>query len=321
VSPLVVQAYGTPASDMVTQAAVFYARGTSPTVGGTDIQGMTGVGDAYDGAVGYGMGGYLQGRTFTGTGRAIGAEISAGNYSNANTCAVNTAGISRCIGAWVAARSSSAATPLDIAVAIGTGDGVGTWKQGITLSDNAIFTAPNTGTISFNDTSGSETSLYVQGTHTYALRTLAAAGKVGLGVSAPTARLVVGGNLSSSQWAGIGIAFRSEAATYTDTTSSGTVASNFVNVLQTPILAASSATTYTSTATLYIQGCPTAGTNVTITGCNALSVGSGVSFFGGSAFFNAGMSAASLDTSGTIAGSLCRTSAGVFVYKAGANCF
>jgi hypothetical protein len=326
ISPLVVEAYGTAATTMVTQAALFYAKGSSPTVGGTDIQAMSAVGDAYDGAVGYGMGAYLQGRTFTGTGRALGAEISAGNYSGSNTCAVATTGIGRCDGAWFAARSNNAATPLDSAVHIGTDaavGGFGSWKHGITINNNAIFNAPNTNTRTFADYSSSEVSLYIRGTHPYALITDPnGGGIVGLGTFTPTARLHIAGNLSRSTWAATGVAFKSDAATYTDTTSTGAVGyGNAVNAFMTPTLAATNATTYTSTATVFIQGCPIAGTNVTSPSCNALSVGSGGSYFGGRVEHAASVVAPSLDTVGTIAGSLCRTSTGTFIYKAGANCF
>jgi hypothetical protein len=97
----------------------------------------------------------------------------------------------------------------------------------------------------------------------------------------PSANLQLAGNKSASAWGTSGINFRSDAATYTDSSSTGTVASNAVNSFGVPTLAASSATTYTNASTLYIAGAPVAGTNATITNPYALNVASGNSYFGG----------------------------------------
>lgn len=102
-----------------------------------------------------------------------------------------------------------------------------------------------------------------------------AKGFVGIGTNAPTSRLHVAGNVSSSAWGTAGIQSLHAAATYTDTSSSGTVANAVANSLGIPTFAASSATTYTAASTLYIAGPPTAGTNVTITNPAALVVASG----------------------------------------------
>jgi hypothetical protein len=55
------------------------------------------------------------------------------------------------------------------------------------------------------------------------------------------------------------------ARSITDTSSSGTVAVNAVNAIARPTLLASSSTTYTDSATVYIAGAPIASTNVTQT--------------------------------------------------------
>lgn len=84
------------------------------------------------------------------------------------------------------------------------------------------------------------------------------------GSNAAAAKLHVVGNVSSSAWTSSGIGLRFDAATYTDTTSSGTVALGTQHTLSAPTIAATNATTYTEFAILYISGNPTAGTNVTI---------------------------------------------------------
>ena len=67
----------------------------------------------------------------------------------------------------------------------------------------------------------------------------------------------------------------SSGATYTDIVSSGTVGSAPISTFQGMILAARNTVTYTTAATLYIIGAPTAGTNVTITNAYALYVAAG----------------------------------------------
>jgi len=69
---------------------------------------------------------------------------------------------------------------------------------------------------------------------------------------------------------------RFDAATYTDNSSSGTVSTvTTTNSFGVPTFAASSATTYTNAATVYIAGAPTTGTNATITNSHALYVAAG----------------------------------------------
>ena len=72
------------------------------------------------------------------------------------------------------------------------------------------------------------------------------------------------------------------ASTYTDTTSSGTLApvASFYGLAQ-PTLSTSNVTTYTTAATLYIANAPVAGGSATITNPYALYVASGASYFGG----------------------------------------
>ena len=76
--------------------------------------------------------------------------------------------------------------------------------------------------------------------------------------------LFVGG-MSGQAWLLNGIGFNVQAGTFTDTTSSGTVAGQAIYAFARPTLTASSATTYTNSSTLYVAGAPISGTNVTQT--------------------------------------------------------
>jgi hypothetical protein len=71
------------------------------------------------------------------------------------------------------------------------------------------------------------------------------------------------------------------ASTYTDTTSSGTVAFAPFYGLAQPTLSTSNVTTYTNAATLYIANAPTTGGSATITNPYALYVASGANYLGG----------------------------------------
>jgi hypothetical protein len=78
--------------------------------------------------------------------------------------------------------------------------------------------------------------------------------------------------------------FHSANTTYTDgtTAASGTVAHGTIASFDNPAIAATNATvTYTNASTLYIDGAPTAGTNVTITNPYSLYVAAGGVYFGG----------------------------------------
>lgn len=79
------------------------------------------------------------------------------------------------------------------------------------------------------------------------------------------------------------------ASTYTDTTSSGTVAFAPFYLLAQPTLSTSNVTTYTNAATLYIANAPAAGGSATITNPYALYVASGASYFGGAVTYAGGI--------------------------------
>ena len=330
-SPLLINAIGSATNTMVVSGITAYAE-TSGT-GGSDAQPLNGIaiakGDSPQTAMGAFLIGYL--RTTTGTGRSMGAEISATNDTGFNVCTINTGLLGRCDGIWLAARARFANTPLDSALHIGSADvftgGFGSWKEAITVNTNAIYGSLSAGTKTFGDYSTSETSLYIGGSHRYSLATGATSGLAGFGTLAPGARLHLAGGFGHNSWASTGIALRVDGATYTDTTSSGVVGyTTAVSAFSTPTIAATNPTTYDSMSTVYIGGCPIAGTNVTTPSCLSLTVAENTYFGGrmevvGDLVAHGDIVAAGLDTGGTIAGSLCRTAAGLFVYKAGANCF
>lgn len=102
--------------------------------------------------------------------------------------------------------------------------------------------------------------LYLAGSPT----NLMGGGFTGFGTTAPTARIHTAGNMSAAAWTTAGINMRVQSATYTDTSSSGTVTANYINSISGGTIAASSATTYTAASTVWISP-PSAGTNATIT--------------------------------------------------------
>ena len=81
------------------------------------------------------------------------------------------------------------------------------------------------------------------------------------------------GNISQAAWTTNGLRLTSTPATLTDTSSSGTVAAAYTNVMGGNTIAATMATTYTAYFNTYIKA-PVAGSNVTITNNLALGVDS-----------------------------------------------
>lgn len=99
--------------------------------------------------------------------------------------------------------------------------------------------------------------------------------------AAPLAKFDITGDIAQAAWTTSAIGLRWRLATYTDTTSSGTVASTNIHSLSGGTLAASSVTTYTIAYGLNITP-PTAGTNVIITNPYALGLSGALNFNGGS---------------------------------------
>ena len=84
--------------------------------------------------------------------------------------------------------------------------------------------------------------------------------------------LAVTGSQSRAAWTTTGTGLVQSAASYTDTSSSGTVAVTAINNLAQPTLLASSATTYTDSFVTRMAGPPVASTNVTQTRAHTLGI-------------------------------------------------
>ena len=113
-------------------------------------------------------------------------------------------------------------------------------------------------------------------------------GNVGIGTATPLALLHESGGVTAGAWGASGIAYRNDAATFTDnsTSAGSTVTNAMVNAIGQPTITASNGTsgnkvTYTNAATVYIANAPTAGTNTIITNPYALDIATGASYFGG----------------------------------------
>jgi hypothetical protein len=201
-------------------------------------------------------------------------------------------------------------------------DTAGNWEAGLgtysttgpTLTRTTILSSSNSGSaVTFSGTVNvfvtypSERALYLDGTSAninvsqaaftangipYASSTTALATgstltytATGLGInqSTPAARLQIGNTaLSAASWTTSGIGLRIDAATYTDSSSTGTVAHEAIHSIAQPTLSSSSATTFTNASSLYIANAPAAGINVTITNPYSLYIAAGASYFGGS---------------------------------------
>ena len=123
------------------------------------------------------------------------------------------------------------------------------------------------------------------------------ADKLGIGQATPTARVHLAGTMSAAAWGVAGINFRAAAATYTDTSSSGTVSAVTANAFAAPTFAASATTTYTDASTLYLAT-PAAGSLVTLTKAWALYAAGGIKVTGFSAFGGGNTTANSVITIG-----------------------
>jgi hypothetical protein len=71
--------------------------------------------------------------------------------------------------------------------------------------------------------------------------------------------------VNSTAWGVNGIGFRSQSATFTDTSSTGTVSDTAIHSILAPTIASTNTTTVTNAYTLLVNGAPTAGANTTIT--------------------------------------------------------
>lgn len=138
--------------------------------------------------------------------------------------------------------------------------------NGVTLAGSGtlnIGPAGTLGTAAFQNTgtSGANVPL-LNGANTFSGTTTISSASFGLS-----------GNFSAPAWTTAGIRYANTAATITDTTSSGTVATAYTDLFGGNTIAASSATTFTNYYAAYIKA-PVTGTNVTFTNKYALGTDS-----------------------------------------------
>lgn len=152
-----------------------------------------------------------------------------------------------------------------------------------TGTHTSVLTLNSTGTLSIPGSAGGNGRI-ILGTGT-GINARFALGTDGLGT---------GSNFGTS-----GFGLQIAAATYSSTSSTGTIAVQGTHTFGIPTLAASNATTLTAASTVYIDGAPTAGTNVTITNPYSLYVNAGQSLFGGNLLASGGIFTATTATSNT----------------------
>lgn len=145
---------------------------------------------------------------------------------------------------------------------------------GLSVASGKTFTASNTLTLAGTDgttmtfPSTSATIARTDAGNTFTGNQVVSSGSFGLS-----------GNISVSAWTTNGVRYKNVAATLTDTSSSGTVATAYTDVFGGNTIAASSATTFTNYYTAFISG-PTAGTNVTFTAKWAMGLSGSLSVTG-----------------------------------------
>ncbi len=91
-----------------------------------------------------------------------------------------------------------------------------------------------------------------------------------------TATITRSGNVSAGAWGTTGIGISVPSATYTDTSSNGSVSGSHVNAFGAPTISASNSVNYTNASTVYIGGAPVSGNgNTTLANSWSLYVANG----------------------------------------------
>jgi hypothetical protein len=143
-----------------------------------------------------------------------------------------------------------------------------------TVNDNITLASDGTGTRTLNVGAGGTLGSNAFTSTSY----MPLAGGTFTGdVTHSGAAIIISGNISTAAWTTNGVRIKGTPGTLTDTTSSGTVATAYTDVLGGNTIAASSAATFTNYFTQYNKD-PIAGTNVTLTnkwalGGDSLKVG------------------------------------------------
>ena len=195
---------------------------------------------------------------------------------NVSAAAWTTSGIRLRVDSGTVTDTSSSGTVSNMGVSAIAGSAVAA-SSATTYTNAATLFIGGAPTAGANVTITNALALQVQGgTSWFRGNVLLGAASTG----AAQAQLHLQSNQTATAWGVSGAGIRVQSATYTDTSSSGTVAATAVHGFGTPTLAASSATTYTDAATLRLNAVPVAGSNVTITNAYSL-IAAGNSRFDG----------------------------------------
>jgi hypothetical protein len=109
-----------------------------------------------------------------------------------------------------------------------------------------------------------------------------AKGFVGIGMGFPGAKINVGGDITTTAWTTSGVNIAANAATFTDNSTSGTLAAAYINAFKAPTFAFSNASTITDAYNVYFEN-PVQGTSATLInkwamGADSLHVGTSTPF-------------------------------------------
>ncbi len=159
---------------------------------GTDVVGLSAIGDVVGAGTGIGTGAYLEGRRDTATGLAKGLEVRVTNITSKAGTYYN-AGESDTEGIWVTGNSSNG-LPIGAGMSFGAING-SEFLTGIGFTTNSVASS------TIRDDSSASTSIQINGNHTnainiasngtYALTTGANSGNVGIGTASPGYELTV----------------------------------------------------------------------------------------------------------------------------------
>jgi hypothetical protein len=327
---------GTSGSTMVSSALTAYAE-TQSTVGGGlgNAQGINALGVVSATSNANGMGAFINGVRLGTLGGITSMELRATNNSSADCNAAAHDLTSQCMGLHLALVGPPGGPKRLVSSAIqvsGITSLYGGAREGLIFGLNSITEK------TIADRTSSATSIYIDGNHDVAFQTTRAlSGKVLLGTPASYAgpgafeRSVQIYSPAGVQFGDFGSDINSPNLTFTKsrnaTVGSHTaVAAN--DHLGQIIMSGSDGASYSVGAMILstVEGTVSAGivpTKLAFWTTNSSGVGTEVLKItsAGSVEVSGAVVAAGLTTAGTIAGSLCRTTAGIVIYKVGANCF
>jgi hypothetical protein len=266
-SALLLQNMGGPGSTMVSSALTAYAETQSLSGGGLgNAQGINAIGVGSVTSTAHGMGAYINGVRLGTLGGLRGMELRGTNASSADCAAAAHDLSSECIVLHIG-MAGPAGGPRRLVSSVIQVSGISSLYGG--AREGLIFGNNSVDEITIADRTSSANSILIDGAHTYGLASSPNSGKYGFGTLTPTARVHVGGLSGPGVFNVFGAGLEVDG-TYNDTTSGGTVANAYLNVIS-PTLTANNATTLTQAITLRLAA-PTAGTNVTATRTFALHV-------------------------------------------------